>query len=257
MPTLRAVVARVPIALALALFVNAPAIFGAGQTGVSSAADGRGTPPAARIDGTEPGWRPLGPDDFAGVNGDADTWVWQGDLLRSSGTPIGVIRTRQVFTNFELVLEWRHLRPGGNSGVFAWVPARALEGLPPGKLPGSGIEVQILDHAFRQQYEQQTGKTSEWFTTNGDVFPVGQSKLAPFEPRSPNGQRSFPRKALSRGAGEWNHYYVRGINGEIRLWVNGEEVSGGNGAHPRSGYLCLEAEGSPIEFRSLRVRVLP
>ena len=87
--------------------------------------------------------------------------------------------------------------------------------------------------------------------------PSGHSKLEPFEPRSPDGSRSFPRKALSRGVGEWNHYYVRGINGEIRLWVNGEEVSGGRGADPRSGFLCLEAEGSPVEFRNIRVRELP
>jgi hypothetical protein len=213
--------------------------------------------PAARIDGIGPGWEALGPEHFTGVNGDADTWTWHGTMLRSSGLPIGVIRTRRALTNFELVVEWRHLRAGGNSGVFVWVPATALQGLPPGKLPDAGIEVQILDHAYRQQYERETAKTSEWFTTHGDVFPVGRSKLAPFEPRSPNGQRSFPRKELSRGAGQWNHYYVRAINGELRLWVNGEEVSGGSGAEPRTGYLCLEAEGAPIEFRNLRVRALP
>ena len=50
---------------------------------------------------------------------------------------------------------------------------------------------------------------------------------------------------------------MRGINGEIRLWVNGEEVSGGRGAEPRTGFLCLEAEGSPVEFRNIRVRELP
>ena len=74
---------------------------------------------------------------------------------------------------------------------------------------------------------------------------------------SPNGSRSFPRKDLSKGVGEWNHYYVRAIDGEIRLWVNGEEVSGGSGAAPRSGYLCLEAEGAPVEFRNIRIRELP
>ena len=74
---------------------------------------------------------------------------------------------------------------------------------------------------------------------------------------SPDGKRSFPRKELSKGVGEWNHYYVRAINGEIRLWVNGEEVSGGTGAQPSSGYLCLESEGSPVEFRNLRIRELP
>jgi hypothetical protein len=153
-----------------------------------------------------------------------------------------------------MVIEWRHLKPAGNSGVFVWVPDQALAQLKPGALPEYGIEVQMLDHAFRDQYEKQSGKKGDWFTTNGDIFAVGKSKLTPFPPVSPNGSRSFPRKDLSRGVGEWNHYYVRAINGELRLWVNGEEVSGGSGAEPRTGYLCLEAEGSPVEFKNIRVR---
>jgi hypothetical protein len=217
----------------------------------------QGAPPRAFIDGTSPGWRTLTEADFADVNGDPDTWVWKGDLLVGSGMPIGVMRTRQRFTNFELVIEWRHLRVAGNSGVFAWVPDEALAKLPPGKLPEGGIEVQMLDHGYRDQYEKQSGKKGDWFTTNGDIFAVGKSKLKPFAPLSPDGSRSFPRKDLSHGVNEWNHYYVRGINGELRLWVNGEEVSGGNGADPRTGFLCLEAEGSPIEFRNIRVRELP
>ena len=47
-----------------------------------------------------------------------------------------------------------------------------------------------------------------------------------------------PRKNLSLGVGQWNHYYVRAINGEVRLWVNGEEVSGGTECHPATGLLC-------------------
>jgi hypothetical protein len=212
-------------------------------------------PPAAKafIDGTSPGWKTLGANDFAGVNGNADTWMWKDEVLASTGLPIGVLRTRQKYTNFELLIEWRHLRSAGNSGVFVWVPDQALSGLKPGVLPGYGIEIQMLDHGFRDQYEK-TGKKGDWFTTHGDVFAVGKSKLTPFAPVSPNGSRSFPRKELSRGVGEWNYYYVRGINGEVRLWVNGEEVSGGSGADPRTGYLCLEAEGSPVEFRNIRVR---
>lgn len=208
----------------------------------------------AFIDGTGPGWKTLAETDFAGVNGDQDTWGWKGDVLASTGQPIGVLRTRQAFTNFELVIEWRHLKSAGNSGVFAWVPDQALTGLKPGVLPDYGIEVQMLDHGFRDQYEKSSGRKGDWFTTHGDIFAVGKSKLKPFAPTSPNGSRSFPRKELSRGVGEWNHYYVRGINGELRLWVNGEEVSGGSGADPRSGHLCLEAEGSPVEFKNIRVR---
>ena len=64
-------------------------------------------------------------------------------------------------------------------------------------------------------------------------------------------------KNLSKGINQWNHYYVRAINGEVRLWVNGEEVSGGTDCNPRSGVLCLESEGAPVEFRNLSIRKLP
>jgi hypothetical protein len=46
-------------------------------------------------------------------------------------------------------------------------------------------------------------------------------------------------------------------NGTIKLEVNGTEVSGASEASPRKGYICLESEGSPIEFRNLRIQELP
>lgn len=212
--------------------------------------------PKATIDGTGPGWRALGGADFVNVNGDEDTWTWKDGQAHCTGKPVGVIRSKEKVKNFELVVEWRHLKPAGNSGVFVWVPEESLKDLPKGRLP-HGIEVQVLDHGFKEQYEARTGKEGDWFSTNGDVFPVGVSKMTPFPPTSPNGQRSFPRKKLAKGSPEWNHYYIRAINGEVRLWVNGEEVSGGTGCDPATGYLCLESEGSPVEFRNIRIRELP
>jgi Domain of Unknown Function (DUF1080) len=211
--------------------------------------------PKASIDGTGQGWRQLGKGDFAEVNGDPDTWSWTGDELHCTGQPVGVIRTQKVYTNFELVIQWRHLRLAGNSGVFVWVPESSIEDLPKGRLP-DGIEVQVLDHGYTELYEKQSGKKGDWFTTNGDVFAV-RVKMTPFPPLSPDGSRSFPRQQLSKGINQWNHYYVRGINGEVRLWVNGTEVSGGTGCDPKSGYLCLESEGSPIDFKNIRLRELP
>jgi hypothetical protein len=213
--------------------------------------------PKASLDGTGPGWRALGEKDFENVNCNPDTWTWEGGLVRCTGQPVGVIRTAKRYANFELVAQWRHLKSGGNSGIFVWAPEAALQGIKPGTLPRGGIEVQVLDHGYTEQYEKQSGKKADWFTTHGDVFPVGTSKLTPFAPTSPDGSRSFPSKRLSKGVGEWNHYYVRAINGEIRLWVNGEEVSGGSGSDPREGFLCLESEGAPVEFRELRIRELP
>jgi hypothetical protein len=193
--------------------------------------------------------------DFAKVNCNDDTWTWKDGLLSCTGHPVGVLRTAEPYTNFEMVLEWRHLKEAGNSGVFVWSPKASLDAIKPGQLP-EGIECQVLDHGYTAAYEKSSGKKADWFTTNGDVFPVGKSKMKPFPPLSPDGVRSFPSAKHTNGFGEWNHYYIRAINGEVRLWVNGYEVSGGNECEPATGYVALEAEGSPIEFKNIRIRVL-
>lgn len=210
----------------------------------------------ALITGQGPGWRSLGGKDFVNVNCAEDTWTWKDGLAKCTGRPVGVIRTKTKIKNFELVVQWRHLKSAGNSGVFVWVPEKSLDGLKPGGLP-HGIEVQVLDHGYAERYEKNNKKKSDWFTTHGDVFPVGSAKMKPFPPVAPNGRRSFPSKDLSLGVNQWNHYYIRAINGEVRLWVNGEEVSGGTDCQPAEGYLALESEGSPIEFKGIRIRELP
>jgi hypothetical protein len=211
--------------------------------------------PAINLAG--PGWKSLGDEDFVNVNGDPDTWTWTEDGVRCTGKPVGVIRTREPVTNLEISVEWRHLTSGGNSGIFLWAPPEALEGLGRDKLPPGGIEVQVLDHGYTKLYENSSGKKANWFTTHGDVFPVGSSSMKPFPPVAPDGKRSFPTANHARGTPEWNHYYIRAIDGEVRLWVNGHEVSGGNECKPATGYLCLESEGAPVEFRRLRIRELP
>ncbi|MCA9268975.1 MAG: DUF1080 domain-containing protein [Planctomycetales bacterium] len=213
-------------------------------------------PPQAIINGQGPHWQDLTLADFDNFNGDEDTWSEAEGVIHCTGRPTGVARSKKQYGNFELVAQWRHLKSGGNSGFFVWAPEGAFTGIKPGQLPRGGIEVQVLDHGYKEQYERG-GRKADWFTTNGDVFPVGSSKMKPFPPVAPNGSRSFPSKDLSRGTPEWNHYYIRAINGEVRLWVNGEEVSGGAECQPAAGYLCLEAEGAPIDFKAMRIRELP
>ena len=209
------------------------------------------------ITGEGEGWMPLNENDFQNVNTDPDTWKWKDGTIFCKGTPVGVTRSKKKYTNFEMVATWRHMKHAGNSGIFLWASEDGLEGLKPNQLPKAGIEVQILDHGYAENYEKTNKKKSDWFTTHGDVFPVGKSKMTPFEPKSPKGNRSFPSKNVSKGFGEWNHYYIKAINGEVRLWVNGEQVSGGKDCDPKTGYLCLESEGSPIEFKGLKIKELP
>ena len=211
----------------------------------------------AYMDDTGPGWVALVEADFAKVNSAETTWSWKDGVLHCTGQPVSVLRTAKEYKNFEMVVEWMHEKSAGNSGVFVWATPQSIEKLTTAGNPGlpSGIEVQILDHGYTDMMKAR-GQKTDWFGTNGDVFPVGL-KMKMFPPLSPNGSRSFPRKLLSKGFGQWNHYYIRAINGEVRLWVNGEEVSGGNGVEPGKGFLCLESEGSPIQFRKLRIRELP
>jgi hypothetical protein len=245
-------------AVVLAAFTGSLIALAAAAADTDSADDSAASPKAF-IDGTGPGWIALALDDFVSVNGEPDTWSSSDGVIHCTGKPVGVVRSKKEYTNFELVAQWKHKESGGNSGIFLWTAPAAIEEMKPGVagLPKCGIEVQILDHGFTAKYEQGGKRKANWFTTNGDVFPVGTAKMKPFEPVSPRGDRSFPRKNLSKGVGEWNHYYIRAINGEVRLWVNGEEVSGGQNCDPRTGYLCLESEGAPIEFKGIRIRELP
>ena len=160
---------------------------------------------AKLVTGEGEGWVNLTESDFQNVNTDPDTWKWKDGTLYCKGTPVGVTRSKKKYTNFEMVAQWRHMKHAGNSGIFLWASDEGLEGLKPNQLPKVGIEVQILDHGYAENYEKANKKKSDWFTTHGDVFPVGKSKMTPFEPKSPKGNRSFPSKNLSKGVGEWNH----------------------------------------------------
>ena len=86
----------------------------------------------ATIDGTGPGWKSLGESDFVNVNTDPDTWTWKDDGVHCKGTPVGVTRSQKKYTNFELVATWKHLKSGGNSGIFVWASENAAPQTQPG-----------------------------------------------------------------------------------------------------------------------------
>ncbi len=182
---------------------------------------------------------------WVNVNCAPETWTVRDGVIHCTGRPTGALRTVRQYENFILELEWRHLSSGGNSGVFIWGTPVAAPGVPFLR----GIEVQVLDHGFNIP-----GK-NEWYTTHGDVFPIHGATMKPFGRH--HGERSFPSEARSKGSPEWNHYRVSCANGVLRLEVNGKEVSGGEQCHYRKGYLALESEGAPVEFRNLRLQELP
>jgi len=193
-----------------------------------------------------PEWRPLfNGTDLAGwvpVNVAPSTFTAREGMIVCTGQPTGVMRTDRMYENFVLQLEYRHLQPGGNAGLFVWSDPLPARGVPFTR----SLEVQVMD-----------GVETPDYTSHGDVFSIWGAHFVPDRPHPSGWERCLPSERRARPAPEWNHYRVTCRDGVIELEVNGAKVSGGREASPRKGYLCLESEGSEVHFRNLRILELP
>lgn len=170
------------------------------------------------------------------VNCAAETWTVRDGMIVCSGIPTGVLRTDRQYENYILELEWRHMKQGGNAGLFVHSDAITA----PGKPFTRSIECQILDG------------------NQGDMFAIHGATMTPDNPDPvKGGMRSYPKQKRMHPAGQWNHYRVVSRDGTLTLAVNGEVVTRGFHLNPRKGYICLESEGSEIHFRNIRIRELP
>jgi hypothetical protein len=188
-------------------------------------------------------------DGWVNVNCAPDTWSVKDGTLVCKGQPIGVMRSRKQYENFVLHVEWRHLKPGGNSGVFVWSDAVANEEK---RLP-KGVEVQMLDVEWVNLNKMKDGSAPPVAYVHGELFGVGVE----LTPDNPRGKRSKSVENLCKATGEWNAYDVVCVDGTIKLAVNGKFVNGVSKSAIKKGYLCLESEGSEIHFRNLRILELP
>jgi Domain of Unknown Function (DUF1080) len=183
------------------------------------------------------------------VNTSPDTWKVKGNELICMGKPIGVMRSEKQYENFILHIEWMHVEPGGNSGVFVWSAAKPdLES----RLP-DGVEVQMLELDW-VNLNKRNGETPPIAYVHGELFGVGGVTTVPENPR---GTRSKSIENRCKGKGEWNVYEVVCVDGTIKLSVNGKFVNGISQSSQKKGYLCLESEGAEIHFRNLKIIELP
>lgn len=183
------------------------------------------------------------------VNTSPDTWSVKDGLLVCTGKPIGVMRSTKMYENFILVVEWRHMEAGGNSGVFLWSDAK-----PEGNRLPRGMEVQMLELEWPYIHAHRNGKPRHLGYVSGELFGAGGMKAVPENPR---GSRSMSYEMRCKGKGEWNRYVVVAVDGTVKLSINGKFVNGIREADGRKGFLCLEAEGAEIHFRKVSIMELP
>ncbi len=186
---------------------------------------------------------------WVNVNTDPDTWKMRDGMLVCTGHPIGVMRSVKQYENFVLHVEWMHMEPGGNSGMFLWSSARPGE---KNRLP-DGIEVQMLELEWPNLHKKD-GVTPPVAYVHGELFGVGGVKIVPENPR---GERSMSIENRCKGRGEWNTYDVVAVDGVVKLSVNGKFVNGIRNASQKKGYICMESEGAEIHFRNVKIMELP
>jgi len=186
---------------------------------------------------------------WVNVNTDPDTWRIQDGLLVCRGQPIGVMRSDRQYENFILHIEWMHMEPGGNSGVFIWSDAKPGER---NRLP-NGVEVQMLELDWPKLH-QRDGVMPPIAYVHGELFGVGGVRTVPDTAR---GERSISIENRCKPRGEWNTYDVVAVDGVVKLAVNGKFVNGVSRSSQKKGYLCLESEGAEIRFRNIRIMELP
>ena len=111
-----------------------------------------------------------------------DTFSVRDGVIYCTGRPTGVMRTDRHYENFILEVEWRHLRPKGNAGIFVWSDAK------PVTHPRftRSIEVQVLD-----------GRETPNYTSHGDVFAIHGATMKPDRPH-PAIRTGFLRRLFNR-----------------------------------------------------------
>lgn len=149
--------------------------------------------------------------------GEQSTFFVKDGKLMTRGKPNGYIRTADVYDNYVFHVEVRFSQ-SGNSGVLIHVQRDDVW--------PQGIECQL--------YQDHMGR----------IFPIRGATLDGGE-------------IIHAGAnppGEWNIYEVYSEEGRVATVLNGKLVGLASNAHPAVGYICLQSEGVPAEFRNIKIR---
>ena len=129
-----------------------------------------------------------------------------------------------------------------------------------GGKPHLASEKQYGDFDFRFQWRGTREKyNSGLFLRSGRNVGANQINLAKGNEGNFLGGKLTGAKAvpeLQKPSLEWNEWRVVAEGDKLTFWCNGQLAWEAAGFKPEQGYLGLQAEGAPLEFRNLRIREL-
>jgi hypothetical protein len=155
----------------------------------------------------------------------AATWEIKEDgVLRCSGRPDGYLRTKLVYANYRLSLQWRWPAGGGDGGVM--------------------VHVQDEDSIWPQGIEASVA--------NGHAGDVWALRTA-FEERGESEVAHIAKQEASseHPAGTWNTLEIECTPESVKVFVNGVLQNRATRTTVDRGHIALQSVGTPIEFRNI------
>ena len=159
-------------------------------------------------------------------------WRAKNGVLYASAKPSGYARTSGLYRDYALHVEWRWPAAGGNCGIFLH-----LNG--PDKLWPACLKVQL-----------KAGEAGSLRALRGKTREVGLSGRDPSDVAA-------RKPGVENPVGKWNTCDVVCRGREITVSINGVLENEIKGATVTAGAIALQTDGTPVEFRNLRLAPLP
>ena len=155
----------------------------------------------------------------------ATVFTVQNGVIHITGDPFGYMRTKEVYSDYKLHVEWRWPEEATNSGVF-------VHGQQPDAIWLKCIECQL-----------QAGNAGDFVCMSGADMKEHVNK-----------SRSWVRKmaeSSEKPTGELNSIDVVCKGNTIAVYVNEVLQNKGTEVTVNEGHICLQSEGKDIEFRNV------
>jgi hypothetical protein len=165
-------------------------------------------------------------------------WSIENGVIHCKGTPNGYIKTVGEYENYALHLEWRWVDRPTNSGVLLHTTGED-------KIWPLCVEAQLKHQNAGDFVTIQKGSA---ITVNGERHQPAANKIYHLIPKQ--------HDSSEKPAGQWNSYGIVCKDGSITLTVNGVLQNTATKSTLTRGAICLQSEGSPIEFRNISITIL-
>ena len=153
---------------------------------------------------------------------------------------------------------WRFVGKGGETKEAPnWKVADGVIQLSGGGSPHLSTDREYADFEMRFEWRGLKERyNSGFFIRSGPKLGSNQINLAKghegvFMAKVAGG---VPVPELQKPSGEWNEWRVVVEGEQVTFWSNGKQAWNVTGLRPSKGYIGLQAEGAPLEFRNLRLR---